>query len=127
MAADPNPALRAELAAAIAVINPKIRGLQELLAVPFISEALAAHIRDELEADQRRLNLLHTVLARLDDVVDALVELEATGYPTVPPVTLPTPLLDELQAMLADLQQAAQIFSVQAARLSIAVTAVPKG
>ena len=119
MATDPNPALRAELEAALAVIDPQIRGLHDL-AVVSISEELATAIKEEIAVRERRQQLLNMTLGRLDSVVDALEELEADGYPALPDAALPPDLFAELQGEDADLDAGSGVF-VQTVATSISI------
>ena len=119
MATDPNPALRAELEAALAVIDPQIRGLHDLAVVSISAELIAA-IELQIVERERRQHLLQDAIASLDGVVAALDALEADGYPALPDATLDPALFDELQGEDADLDAASGIFQKNvAASISI--------
>lgn len=109
MADDPNPELRAELLAALAVIDPQIRGLHDL-AVVSISAELAAAIQQQIVERERRQRLLQAAIASLNAVVTALDELEADGYPALPDAFLDPNLLAELNEEENDLDAASGIF-----------------
>ncbi len=109
MADDPNPALRAELEAALAVLDPQIRGLHDL-AVVSISAELAAAIQQQIAEREKRQQLLRAALASLDGVVTALDMLFQDGYPALPDAFLDPNLLAELHDEDADLDAASGIF-----------------
>ena len=109
MADDPNPELRAELMAALAVLEPQIRGLHDL-AVVSISSELAAAIQEQIAEREKRQSLLRAALASLDSVVSALDMLFQDGYPALPDAFLDPALLAELHEEHADLDAASGIF-----------------
>jgi hypothetical protein len=106
---DPNPALRAELEAALAILNVQIRGLHDLAAVS-ISPELLAEINEQIIARERRRDLIQAVLNALDGVVVARRALSADGYPALPDIELSTDLFQELQGQDSDLKAAIGIF-----------------
>lgn len=109
MADDVNPALRAELEAALAVIEPQIRGLHDLMTVS-ITEELRAEIEAQIEVRERRANLIQAVLDQLDATNAAQAALEADGYPTLLNAELPPGLFTELQGEETDLDAAVAVF-----------------
>jgi hypothetical protein len=120
-ATDPNPALRAELLAAKAILDPQIRGLRHL-ATPDLSDELNLSISEQVVIRERRDILVQAVLDQLDATLAALVALYADGYPILPPVVIVAPQFDELQADAADIAAALAIFNAQsqtATRLSV--------
>jgi hypothetical protein len=111
MADDPNPPLRAELTAALAVLAPQIRGLRDLASAGVsISDDLRADIVDEVNKRDHRYDLIHRVLDALDDVVANLQVLEADGYPRLDPMTITTSRFEELKEEMTDVQAAASVF-----------------
>lgn len=112
MADDPNPALRAELVAANAVLAPQIRGLHDL-AVVSISPELAAEIAKQIAARERRRDLINGVIALLDGAWQALNALQADGYPALPAVPLQPSLLSELRGEETDLDAAVGLFTAE--------------
>jgi hypothetical protein len=118
MAADPNPELRAELEAALAVIEPQIRGLNDLLNVS-ISGELAASIRGELAEREHRRDLIVAAIACLDALQAAMDALEADGYPALPPATIIASQYAELQGQASDLTTAVAVFDEQASQLTV--------
>lgn len=107
MAADPNLALRAELVAALAILDPQIRGLVDLASLPFISAALATAISAQMTGHERRRSLISDVLKFLDAELVALTALEADGYPEMPSTApIAAAVLAELLQVNADLQAA---------------------
>ena len=106
---DPNPALRAELEAAKAVLEPELRGLRDLFVVS-ISAPLQSSVNDQILVRQRRLDLINEVLNALDNVVLDRTALEADGYPEMPDAPLPADQFTELQGQDADLQAAIGVF-----------------
>lgn len=123
MADDPNPALRAELVAALAVVNPQIRGLHDLAATS-ISADLAAEIIKQVSAREHRRDLLNTTLQWLDGALHSLNALQADGYPDLPGAALPPALLTELKGEETDLGAAMATFIVEpATNISVALGA----
>lgn len=119
MADDPNPALRAELVAALSVIAPQIRGLHDMLGVS-ISAALIAEVHAQITVRERRRDLIQGVLNELDQAIDARAALEADGYPALDADMVPDTLIAELQEEVSDIQSAASIFKLdKASTLSI--------
>ena len=110
MATDPNPALRAEIQAALAVVQPQIRGLHDLLETD-ISPALKAVITSTVQARENRQNLLLAVIRGLDATLGALQNLDADGYPALPDVLLSVDEATELSGEKTDLEAAIGIFS----------------
>jgi len=117
---DPNPELRAELEAAKAVLEPEIRGLNDLSVVS-ISADLRGSIQVEAVNRQRRLDLINATLASLDSVILARESLAADGYPELPDTTLPNDQFAELQGQDADLTAAVGVF-VQSPATTVTVT-----
>lgn len=107
---DPNPARRAELNAALAVVNPQIRGLQDL-SVTSISAELKAQIALQVDARSRRVTLINAELAALDTAVQAMNNLEADGYPDLPATPIIGSLFEELHEENADLTAALAVFA----------------
>lgn len=109
MAADPNPALRSELNAALNVLAPQIRGLHDMAAVS-ISQDLLAEINAQITVRERRRDLIRAVISNLDTVVMALQALDADGYPTLDAMIVQPDLFTELQGEVSDLEAAAAVF-----------------
>ena len=110
---DPDPALRAELMAAIAVIDPMIKGLEDLSTIPPSSD-LGLIVAAELAKLQHRRILLDRAVGALDIVVDARITLVDDGYPVIDQVQIPTVIFDELNAEVANVQAAAKLFQSMA-------------
>ncbi len=119
MAADPNPVLRAELEAALAVLAPQIRGLHDWATPVSISPELVGEINDEIVVRERRRDLIQKVLDDLDQAFADLKTLEVDGYPELPPVSLTANLFNELQGQLSDVEAATAVFSEQASSLTV--------
>ncbi len=117
---DPNPALRTELAAALALLEPQIRGLEDILHIP-PSKDLGAIVAEELRALRRRRDLILATIGALDTVVGARENLVADGYPTVMEVQVPEALFQELKAEVSDVEAAAAMFEAAAANVAIAL------
>lgn len=113
MALDPNPALRTELLAALAVLAPQIRGLQDLAATPAISASLRGEVENQITARIRRRNLIQSVLDGLDAALGELSALEADGYPALPATPIPGGLFSELQTENSDIEAAVAIFATE--------------
>src|SRR3954468_10099819 len=119
MADDVNPALRAELEAAKAVLEPQIRGLHDLTHVS-ISSDLEQEILLQVEKRERRRDLIQSVLDGLDRTVDARGALEDDGYPALEDAQLSDAMLGELREENDDLKAAVNLFKRDgAATLSI--------
>lgn len=112
MATDPNPALRAELLAALAVLAPEIRGLHKI-ANDLPDDAALAAINGQITARERRRDLEQKVINALDTVVGALEALLADGYPNLPAVVVPPDVFDEIAAEESDIEAAVAIFVEQ--------------
>lgn len=106
MAADPNPTLRAELTAALAVIEPQIRGLEALIKFPQISPDTASAILNVIDIRVRRRRLIATALASLDLVVEAEAALEMDGYPALGAIPVLASIEEEILQDLMDLEAA---------------------
>jgi hypothetical protein len=115
---DPNPALRAELLAALVLIDPQIRGLYDLSHIP-PSTDLGAIIAAELENMTRRRDLIVAVLGTLAAGIDARESLAADGYPAVKEVQVPEGLFLELKSEVADVEAAAALFEAMASTMTI--------
>lgn len=128
MAEDPNPALRAELLAALAVVEPQVRGLRDFSKVSLSPETIEA-IRIQIEARSARANKIHSVLAALDAVVTARAALELDGYPALEHAEVFTTIYKEIQEQRRELELAAGIFEPEPVASNINVvlgSATPK-
>lgn len=114
MADDPNPALRAELVAAVTVLAPQIRGLHDLEAVS-ISTELRTTISTQVADRERRRDLIQAVLNCLDQTLAALRLLEQDGYPQLPVMRLQQSQFLELQDEAGDIRAAVAVFQADAA------------
>jgi hypothetical protein len=112
MATDPNPALRAELEAAEAVLEPQIRGLKAIGDDPTVSVDLRGQVQAQIDRRNQRLDLIQNVLNALNEVVTALDALVADGYPGLPSPALDDALFAELQQENADIEAAVGIFVI---------------
>ena len=110
MADDPNPASRAELLAALAVIEPQIRGLEALLKFP-ISSDTEAGIMAAIDLRTRRRDLIRAELDALDAGAAAQMALEADGYPALDPMPVAPEMVQEILRDLADLEAAIGVFT----------------
>ena len=108
---DPNPALRAELMAALAVLAPQIRGLQDLATMP-VSADLHTQISAQITARTTRQQLIMAVLGGLDAVVNERETLGDNGYPGLPAVSVAGSLFSELQEENSDIAAALAVFTV---------------
>lgn len=112
MADDPNPALRAELNAALAVLAPQIRGLSDL-AKTSISVDLLTQVDDQITARVRRQEFIQAVLTGLDAVLGELEMLDGDGYPALPAAPVLGSLFAELQEENSDLAAAVGVFAAE--------------
>lgn len=107
---DPNPALRAELDAALAVLEPQIRGLGYYSSISS-DEDLKRELDEQKRVRMRRRDKIQAVLEDLDNVVEGIQSLKADGYPNFPPVNIDPRLFTELQNEDSDLDAAVKLFS----------------
>lgn len=114
MASAVDPALRAELEQALAVIEPQIRGLHDLTTTSITAELKAA-IEAQIVPRERRRDLIKAVLTALD-------ALEADGYPALDKADLPANLFDELQGENTDIEAAVDVFEESGPASHIAVS-----
>ena len=114
MAADPNPALRAELMAARDILAPQLRGLHFLEVIS--DDGLKDSINTSISIRTQRDNLLVTALASLDAALAAMDALEADGYPALPDATIVASQFAQLQEELSDLSTAVGVFDEQASK-----------
>lgn len=118
---DINPALRAELMAAIEVLEPQIRGLHDLELVS-ISGGLLSEIATQTREREERRALIEAVLAAMDAVNAAYEQLVNDGYPALPPDALPPDLMDELRWEMADLAAARAVFQEDTSATTVTVS-----
>ena len=102
--------LRAELQAALAVLAPQIRGLNDLSKTS-ISTELLNQIDEQITNRVRRQSLIQAVLNGLDAVDGELSALENDGYPDLPPVAVLGSLFSELQEENSDLAAGVAVFT----------------
>lgn len=112
MADDINPAKRAELLAAEAVLAPQIRGLHDL-GTTSISTELKATIATQVAVREQRAGLIQAVLNCLDQTLAALRLLEQDGYPALPAAPIMGSLFSELQEEKSDLAAAVAVFATE--------------
>lgn len=101
---------RAELLAALAVLAPQIRGLQDL-STTSISPNLKAVVTGQIVARTQRQTLIQAVLSGLDAVQSQLNTLANDGYPALPAVPVAGSLFDELHEENSDLDAAIAVFA----------------
>jgi hypothetical protein len=111
---DPNSDLRAELVAALDVLEPQIRGLTDLSYIPGSPE-LETFVAAQLAAHRRRRDLINAVIGGLDSVIIERTELETDGYPTTSTVAIPINVFRELTNQVDDLEKAASVFEAEPA------------
>lgn len=107
---DPNPTLRAQLMASLAVIEPQIRGLIDLRATPEavdLSTAMTAQITQY----QNRQALIQNVINDLNQAQVDMLALEANGWPAPIITELPPSTFAELISEMSDLAAAAATFA----------------
>ncbi len=110
MAEDINPARRTELLAAIAVLEPQIRGLHDLMATS-ISPDLQAAVQHQITVRERRNSLLHAEITAMDMVNADHDALLADGYPALNDAILDSNLMAELTGEESDLDAAVGVFA----------------
>lgn len=120
MADDINPALRAELVAALDVLTPELRGLHDLTNVS-ISPELASSVWLQIVIRERRSNLIQLMINAMDNALVTLTKLEADGYPTLDPATIDPSEFTELQGEKSDLETAISLFTPESPASSLVV------
>jgi len=120
MADDVNPALRAELDAAIAVIDPQIRGLHDI-AVVSITTNLLIEVNKEISDRERRRVLLQNAINCLNAANEAMTALEHDGYPELPPEQLSSTNYAELQGQSSDFDAAIGVFVPEAKAATVSI------
>jgi len=103
--ADTLIALRQETEAALAVLTPQIRGLDDLSRVSLSEEALRSVALARGVHDRRRV-LLQALLAALADVAMAQLALAGDGYPELPKGEVLFLVYQELEGQMADIAAA---------------------
>jgi hypothetical protein len=106
---DPNPELRAEYEAALAAINPEIRGLH-YVANDSVSSELITNYNEQIVEREHRRDLIQAAVDSLDFVVVARRTLAADGYPILPKIQLSTELYQEAKRQNSDTDAALGIF-----------------
>lgn len=102
--------LRAELNAALAILAPQIRGLNDLSKTS-ISADLLVQVEEQITVRIRRQGLIQAVLAGLDAVDGEMTQLTADGYPALAQAPVMGSLFSELQEENSDLAAALSVFA----------------
>jgi hypothetical protein len=105
-------ALTADLEAALAILDPQIRGLNDLSHTS-ISPALLVEVEAQITARVHRHDLIQAVLDSLDAVDERLSALDADGYPVLPAAPVMGSLFSELQEEKSDLAAAIAVFATE--------------
>ena len=128
MAHNINQALETELNAALAVLEPQLRGLRDM-EHDEISSDLKSAIDNTIEARERRENLIGAVLASINQAQRDYDAMVADGYPELPQVKIPESTFKELSGEVSDTQAAASVFVAipQATSISIGIGAPVEG
>lgn len=107
---DPPPGFRDELLAAIAVLDPEIDGLEDLMLAsisPEAKEAVAIALGDRA----RRRDLERMLLDAMDSVGMHWDRLKADNYPVPPKAIASSDLVSELNKEAAGIAKAVRIFA----------------
>ena len=112
MADDPNPELRAEMEAAIAILDPQIEGLIELARTSLEAATLEIVVDERIHREAVREDC-RSVIARIDDLQAALNVLEAAGGPIMPPLSIPAEMLAEMKHERDEIDAGISIFEAQ--------------
>ena len=113
-AAYDDSALRAELQAALASLDPEVEGLQNMAAILGSSSGKIA-VSNELGMRSRRRAFILSLISALDAVSKARAELDADGYPTFTQPQVNDAVLKEMQDAETGLVVAATLFGASAA------------
>lgn len=109
MIEDPTVALRKELAAALAVLEPQIRGINDWLLLPESPE-LRQELIKEGETRARRKLLLQEAIGACERVIETSRNLDEDDYPNLPNRKISADLIVELQADDSDINKAMALF-----------------
>lgn len=101
MASNTFDGLKTEITQALDVLEPQIRGLDDLSHVSLSTETLGA-IKTADDDRKRRRGYLTQVLAALEALQRALDNLADDGYPAVPKSDVTAAIFEELQGQRAD-------------------------
>lgn len=113
--------LRDEMTAAIEVLEPQLRGLQDLEKAS-LSDTTRTAVTLSIGEHEQRLSLLHSVLKELDDLEHAINNLENDGYPAGLVMEVDKTTADELQGQQADYQAAFGQFELAALATTMTIT-----
>jgi len=106
--------LKAEITAALMVLAPRIRGIEDLLKV-----SLSAATLDQLSRARndhvRRRDLLQVVLNSLNATESGMANLRQNGYPDVPTFAVVLDVFNELHEQLVDIEAAVSEFEIDPA------------
>jgi hypothetical protein len=124
MANDVNPALTAELNAALDVLDSETRGLTALAAMPG-SDPLKNELSLQLTSRARRRVLIEALIEALAAATMARDALIAEGYPSMPRASVPPALMNELKGDALDLHSAVNVFEelLQASAMAVSLGA----
>jgi hypothetical protein len=101
MAIETNPALRAELEAALKALEPQIRGGEDFV-IDATTPELKTIATEELARLKNRRALLQNAIAADDNYKAQLAALEADNYPDTPKTSVPGPVFDEIKSETSD-------------------------
>lgn len=121
MASNTFDGLMTEMTQALAVIEPQIRGLDDLTHVSLSNETLGA-IRTADDNRKRRRGYLTQVIAALEALQRALDNLTTDGYPAVPKSDVTAEIFAELEGQRADEAAALAQFQQEAAPVADVLT-----
>lgn len=94
----------------VAKLNPVIRGLNDLVKSPYLSDAALAVIADMIQFCEQRRNLLHARIQTILDDNAAAHALTKDGYPNFDPMQIDMTLLAEIKRENDDLLVAISVF-----------------
>lgn len=109
MITDPTVALRAELTAALAILEPQLRGIADWLLLPESPELRQEIIKEGERRTTRKLRL-QEALDACESVIHSINNLDEDDYPNLPIRKIPPDLIVELQADDSDINKAAALF-----------------
>ncbi len=110
MATDSLSALKAELTAAIAALDPEILDVDHL-SIAVIDQDLAAALRVAEGIIRHRRDLVQTCLNDIAQLNEDLLALANEGYPNPEVFTISPELLAQLGREIADLNAGAAVFT----------------
>lgn len=124
MIVDPNVALKAELVAALDLLEHQIAGLDDFL-LGSIRPETAEAISSFRASRAVRARLIREDLEIIEAETRANAALDADGYPDLPNAKVAEDILKEIREQIADLELAASVFEAKPRASTLSVELGP--